>query len=165
MGERSVDMLKVGELAPDFELEDDSGARVRLSALRGKTVVLYFYPRDDTPGCTKEACSFRDSWAAVKASGAAVYGVSPDTVEKHKAFKDKYGLQFPLLSDHDRSVMKAYGAFGPKIMYGKEVEGVIRSTFIIGPDGRIAKVFPKVKPEGHAGEVLEALKEFGERKA
>ena len=150
-------MLKVGEMAPDFELEDDSGARVRLSELRGKTVVLYFYPRDDTPGCTKEACSFRDSWAAVKASGAAVYGLSPDTVEKHRAFREKYGLQFPLLSDRDRSVMKAYGAFGAKIMYGREVEGVIRSTFIIGPDGKVAKVFPKVKPEGHAAEVLEAL--------
>lgn len=150
-------MLKVGEMAPDFELEDDSGARVRLSGLRGKTVVLYFYPRDDTPGCTKEACSFRDSWAAVKASGAAVYGLSPDTVEKHRAFRDKYGLQFPLLSDRDRSVMKAYGAFGKKIMYGKEVEGVIRSTFIIGPDGKVAKVFPKVRPEGHASEVLAAL--------
>jgi peroxiredoxin Q/BCP len=150
-------MLKVGEMAPDFELEDDSGARVRLSDLRGKTVVLYFYPRDDTPGCTKEACSFRDSWAAVKATGAAVYGLSPDTVEKHRAFREKYGLQFPLLSDRDRSVMKAYGAFGAKIMYGREVEGVIRSTFIIGPEGKVAKVFPKVRPEGHAAEVLEAL--------
>jgi peroxiredoxin Q/BCP len=152
-------MLKVGEVAPDFELEDDSGARVRLSDLRGKTVVLYFYPRDDTPGCTKEACSFRDSWAGVKASGAVVYGLSPDTVEKHRAFRDKYGLQFPLLSDRDRSVMKAYGAFGAKIMYGREVEGVIRSTFIVGPDGKVTRVFPKVRPEGHAAEVLAALGE------
>lgn len=154
-------MLKEGDKAPDFELEADDGTRVRLSDLRGRTVVLYFYPRDDTPGCTKEACSFRDSWAAVKATGAAVYGVSPDTVEKHRAFRDKYGLQFPLLSDRERSVMKAYGAFGQKIMYGREVEGVIRSTFIIGPDGKVAKAFPKVKPEGHAGEVLDALGALG----
>lgn len=150
-------MIKVGEFAPDFELEADDGSRVKLSELRGKTVVLYFYPRDDTPGCTKEACSFRDSWAAVEATGAAVYGVSPDTIEKHGKFKEKYGLPFALLSDRERDVMKAYGAFGKKIMYGKEVEGVIRSTFIIGPDGRVAKVFPRVTPEGHAAEVLAAL--------
>jgi peroxiredoxin Q/BCP len=150
-------MLQAGDTAPDFELFADDGTKLRLSSLRGRTVVLYFYPRDDTPGCTKEACSFRDSWAAVKASGALVLGVSPDSAERHVKFKAKYNLPFPLLSDEDRSVMKAYGAFGKKLMYGKEVEGVIRSTFIIGPDGGIRKVFPKVKPEGHAAEVLAAL--------
>jgi peroxiredoxin Q/BCP len=150
-------MLKVGDAAPDFELESDAGARVRLSGLRGKAVVVYFYPRDDTPGCTKEACSFRDSWAAVKASGAVVVGISPDGVEKHRKFKDKYALPFTLLADPERRALSAYGAFGKKMMYGKEIEGVIRSTFIVGPDGRIAHVFPKVKPEGHAAEVLEAL--------
>jgi peroxiredoxin Q/BCP len=153
-------MLKLGDEAPDFELEADSGERVRLSALKGKIVALYFYPRDDTPGCTKEACSFRDSWAAVKASGAVVLGISPDSAERHRKFKEKYGLPFALLADPGRETLKAYGAFGKKLMYGKEVEGVIRSTFIVGADGRIAKVFPKVKPEGHAAEVLAAIKEL-----
>jgi len=150
-------MLKEGDKAPDFELEADDGTRVRLSDLRGRTVVLYFYPRDDTPGCTKEACSFRDSWAAVKATGAALYGLSPDSVERHGKFKAKFGLPFPLLADPEKTVLTAYGAYGPKTMYGKRVEGVIRSTFVIGPDGIIRKVFPKVKPEGHAAEVLAAL--------
>lgn len=153
-------MLKVGDTAPDFELDSDSGESVRLSGLRGKAVVVYFYPRDDTPGCTKEACSFRDSWAAVKSSGAIVLGISPDSVEKHRKFKDKYSLPFTLLADPERKALSAYGAFGKKMMYGKEVEGVIRSTFIIGPDGRIAHVFPKVKPEGHAAEVLKALQKM-----
>jgi peroxiredoxin Q/BCP len=154
-------MLKVGDIAPDFGLESDSGEQVRLSGLRGKTIVAYFYPRDDTPGCTKEACSFRDSWTAVKASGAVVLGISPDGVERHRRFKDKYSLPFALLADPDRATLKAYGAFGKKILYGKEAEGVIRSTFIVGPDGRIAHIFPKVKPEGHAAEVLEALSSLG----
>ncbi len=150
-------MLKVGDEAPDFELEADDGSRVRLSGLRGRTVVLYFYPRDDTPGCTKEACSFRDSWAAVRAKGAAVLGVSPDPAGRHAKFKAKYELPFTLLADADKAVMKAYGAFGKKTMYGKLIEGVIRSTFVIDPDGRVATVFPKVKPEGHAAEVLAVL--------
>jgi len=150
-------MVKEGDRAPDFDLEADDGTRVRLSSLLGKTIVLYFYPRDDTPGCTKEACSFRDSWAAVQAKGVVLMGVSPDPIERHLKFKAKYGLPFPLLVDQDKTVMKAYGAFGKKTMYGKLVEGVIRSTFIIGPDGRVKKVFPKVKPEGHAAEVLAAV--------
>ena len=150
-------MLKVGDEAPDFELEADDGSRVRLSGLRGRTVVLYFYPRDDTPGCTKEACSFRDSWAAVRAKGAVVLGVSPDPAGRHAKFKAKYELPFTLLADTDKAVMKAYGAFGKKTMYGKLIEGVIRSTFVIDPDGRVATVFPKVKPEGHAAEVLAVL--------
>jgi peroxiredoxin Q/BCP len=154
-------MLKEGDAAPDFELESDGGLKVKLSSLRGKTVVLYFYPRDDTPGCTKEACSFRDSWSAVEASGAEVLGISPDSTERHVRFKAKFGLPFALLADEGKAVIKAYGAFGKKLMYGKEVEGVIRSTFIVGPDGIVRKVFPKVKPEGHAGEVLAALKQLG----
>lgn len=151
-------MLKEGDTAPDFDLASDSGASTRLSSLRGKTVVIYFYPKDDTPGCTKEACSFRDSWAAVEASGALVLGISPDSSEKHGKFKAKYSLPFSLLADPEKATLKAYGAFGKKMMYGKEVEGVLRSTFIVGPDGKIAKVFPKVKPEGHAAQVLEAIK-------
>jgi peroxiredoxin Q/BCP len=154
-------MPKEGEKAPDFELASDRGTKERLSSLLGKTVVLYFYPKDDTPGCTTEACSFRDSWAAVEATGAVVFGISPDSVGSHVKFKAKYSLPFALLADEDKSVLKAYGAFGKKMMYGKEVEGVIRSTFIVGPDGLIRKVFPKVKPEGHAGQVLEALRELG----
>ena len=150
-------MLELGDEAPNFELETDSGERFRLSDLGGKLVVLYFYPRDDTPGCTKEACSFRDSWSAVKAAGAVVLGLSPDSAERHRKFKEKLSLPFPLLSDPDKSVLKAYGAYGKKKMYGKEVEGVLRSTFIIGADGKIAKVFRRVKPEGHAAEVLSAL--------
>lgn len=151
-------MLKEGEKAPDFELASDEGGKLRLSSLLGTTVVLYFYPRDDTPGCTKEACSFRDSWAAVKSSGALVFGISPDSPERHAKFRAKYQLPFTLLADPEKKVLKAYGAFGPKTMYGKLVEGVIRSTFIVGPDGNIRRVFPKVRPEGHAGEVLEALR-------
>jgi thioredoxin-dependent peroxiredoxin len=151
-------MLKEGSLAPDFNLANDGGASTRLSALRGKTVVLYFYPKDDTPGCTKEACSFRDSWAAVEAVGAVVLGISPDSAERHQKFKDKYALPFTLLADPDKATLKTYGAFGKKMMYGKEVEGVIRSTFIVDAEGRIAKVFPKVKPEGHAGAVLDAIR-------
>jgi peroxiredoxin Q/BCP len=154
-------MLKEGTVAPDFDLANDSGSSTRLSTLRGKTVVLYFYPKDDTPGCTKEACSFRDSWAAVEALGAIVLGISPDSIEKHGKFKAKYSLPFTLLADPDKAVLKVYGAFGPKMMYGKESLGVIRSTFIVGPDGTIAKVFPKVKPEGHAAQVLEAIKAIG----
>ncbi|MGO8695250.1 MAG: peroxiredoxin [Rectinemataceae bacterium] len=150
-------MPKEGEKAPDFELVSDDGTKVKLSSLRGKTVVLYFYPKDDTPGCTAEACSFRDSWAAVEASGALVFGISPDSAASHSEFKGKYSLPFALLADQDKAVLKAYGAFGKKVMYGKEVEGVIRSTFIVGPDGLVRKAFPKVKPEGHAAEVLAAL--------
>ncbi|HUW39789.1 MAG TPA: peroxiredoxin [Rectinemataceae bacterium] len=154
-------MLSEGDKAPDFELVSDSGSIVKLSSLRGRTVVLYFYPRDDTPGCTTEACSFRDSWAAVEAAGAAVFGISPDSAGSHVKFKAKYALPFTLLADEEKVALKAFGAFGKKLMYGKEVEGVIRSTFIVGPDGVIRKVFPKVKPEGHAAEVLGALKLMG----
>lgn len=150
-------MIAEGTKAPDFALRDADGKLWTLDDFAGSEFVLYFYPRDDTPGCTKEACSFRDSWAAVRAKGAAVLGVSPDPAGRHAKFKAKYELPFTLLADADKAVMKAYGAFGKKTMYGKLIEGVIRSTFVIDPDGRVATVFPKVKPEGHAAEVLAVL--------
>jgi peroxiredoxin Q/BCP len=150
-------MLKPGDPAPDFALQSDSGDTIRLADLRGRKVVLYFYPKDDTPGCTKEACGFRDRHRAFEDADAVVLGVSPDDVESHQAFKDKFDLPFPLLADPDHAVAQAYGAWGTKKMYGKEYEGILRSTFLIDERGRIAKVFEKVKPEGHAEEILQAL--------
>lgn len=150
-------MLSEGMSAPDFILDADDGGSLGLSSFPGKTVVLYFYPKDDTPGCTKEACGFRDAFDAFLAKGAAVIGVSPDTSASHGKFRSKYGLPFILLSDPDARVMKAYGAWGEKSMYGKKYEGVLRSTFIIGADGIIKKIFHKVKPEGHAEEILALL--------
>lgn len=152
-------MLKPGDPAPDFALESDSGETIRLEELRGRKVVLYFYPKDDTPGCTKEACGFRDRRDALGNLDTVVLGVSPDTISSHQAFKDKFDLPFALLADPDHAVAEAYGAWGTKKMYGKEYEGILRSTFIIDERGRIAKVFEKVKPEGHADEILEALGE------
>ncbi len=150
-------MIQEGETAPDFTLLSDQGEEITLSDLRGKKVVLYFYPRDDTPGCTKEACSFRDDYSIFLMKGAAVVGVSPDTVESHQKFKAKFGLPFYLLSDPDHKVAEMYGAWGEKNLYGKITMGIIRSTFVIDEDGKVIKVFPKVKPEGHAQEVLEYL--------
>jgi len=150
-------MVKEGEAAPEFTLEDDEGRKVSLSAFKGKTVVLYFYPKDDTPGCTKEACGFRDAYDDFLAKGAAVIGVSPDKAVSHARFKAKHGLPFVLLADPEHAVLSAYGAWGEKSMYGKRYEGVLRSTVVIGPDGDIRKVFPKVSPEGHAAEILAAL--------
>lgn len=150
-------MLKEGELAPDFTLQDDSGDQVTLSAFRGQKVVVYFYPKDNTSGCTKEACSFRDDYSQFTALGAAVIGISPDSIESHAKFKLQYGLPFYLVSDPDHVVAEAYGAWGEKKMYGRTYEGIIRSTFIVGEDGKLIKVFPKVKPEGHAQEVLPYL--------
>ena len=150
-------MVKEGEAAPEFTLEDDEGRKVSLSAFKGKTVVLYFYPKDDTPGCTKEACGFRDAYDDFLAKGAAVIGVSPDKAVSHARFKAKHGLPFVLLADPEHAVLSAYGAWGEKSMYGKRYEGVLRSTVVIGPDGAIRKVFPKVSPEGHATEILAAL--------
>jgi peroxiredoxin Q/BCP len=147
-------MLKDGDRAPDFDLATDGGERIRLSELRGERVVLYFYPKDDTSGCTKEACGFRDSMAAFRDRAIRVLGVSPDDVASHDRFRDKYDLNFPLLSDPDHAVAEAYGAWGTKKMYGREYEGVIRSTFVIGPDGVIEKVYPKVKPAEHAEQIL-----------
>ena len=147
----------VGEEAPDFELLDDAGQKVRLSDLRGQRVVLYFYPRADTPGCTKEACSFRDSFEAYQRKGTVILGVSPDTVQKQAKFKSKFELPFSLLADADHRVSEAYGVWGLKKFMGKEYMGVARTTFLVGADGKILRVFEGVKPEGHGGEVLEAL--------
>lgn len=151
-------MLSAGTKAPPFALQSDSGDLIKLEDLRGRKVVLYFYPKDDTSGCTVEACEFRDHWAAVKSAGAVVLGVSPDGVESHRKFKRKYELPFPLLADPDHRVAEQYGAWGEKSMYGRKYHGIKRSTFVIDDAGRVAKVFEKVKPKGHAGKVLEALR-------
>lgn len=150
-------MLKAGDKAPAFSLATDGGGKVSLKDLKGKKVVLYFYPKDDTSGCTTEACEFRDSWSAVKAAGAVVLGVSPDSAASHDKFKAKYKLPFTLLADPDHAVAESFGAWGEKSMYGRKYQGVLRATFIIDENGRIATVFPKVKPKGHAAEVLAAL--------
>lgn len=150
-------MLSKGDTAPDFTLPADGGGTVRLADLRGRRVVLFFYPKDDTSGCTKEACGFRDALPEFDAKDAAVLGVSPDGVGSHEKFRDKYDLTFPLLADTDHSVAEAYGAWGKKKLYGREYEGVLRSTFVIDADGRIENVYRKVKPEGHADEILADL--------
>ena len=149
--------MKPGAKAPAFRLPSDAGTPVALKDYAGRTVVLYFYPKDDTTGCTTEACDFRDNWRAVQAAGAVVLGVSPDGVASHQKFKKKYELPFTLLVDADHAVAEAYGAWGEKSMYGRKYYGVLRSTFIIDPRGKIARVFSKVKPRGHAAEVLAAL--------
>ena len=151
-------MLNAGVKAPDFALPADDGTTVTLAGLKGRTVVLFFYPKDDTSGCTKEACGFRDSWKDVQRTGAVVLGVSPDGVTSHQKFKEKYALPFPLLADTDHRVAGAYGVWGEKSMYGKHYMGILRTTFLIDGNGRIARVFEKVKPEGHAAEVLTALR-------
>lgn len=150
-------MLNEGDMAPDFELATDGGGSLKLSDLLGKRVVLYFYPKDDTSGCTKQACGFRDTQAALTGKNAIVIGVSPDGVASHDRFRDKYELNFPLLSDPDHSVADAYGAWGKKKMYGREYEGVLRSTFVIDADGRIEKVYAKVKAAENARQILEDL--------
>jgi len=152
-------MPKVGELAPDFELRDDSGEAHRLSERRGHFTVVYFYPADDTPGCTKEACAFRDNDAAFKNADTAVWGLSPQGPASKAAFRAKYGLPFTLLADEDHAVADAYGAWGEKTNYGKTYWGIVRASFLVGGDGRIVRVWPKVNPEGHATEVLAALDE------
>ena len=156
-GIHAMTQLREGAEAPEFTLEFDSGDTVSLAQLRGKPVVLYFYPRDDTPGCTTEACEFRDAWDDVKKTGAVVLGVSPDTVASHRKFKSKFWLPFPLLADPDHEVAERYGAWGERSMYGRKFQGILRTTFVIGPDGRIRKVFERVKPKGHAAQVLESL--------
>jgi peroxiredoxin Q/BCP len=150
-------MLSEGMIAPDFTLATDGGGEVALSDYRGKRVVLYFYPKDDTPGCTTEACGFRDAHAQLIAAGAVVLGVSPDTVNSHGTFRLKFALPFALLSDPDHRVAELYGAWGEKRMYGKTTMGIIRSTFVIDEQGKILKVFPKVKVENHSQEVLAVL--------
>ena len=153
-------MLAPGDKAPAFSLTADDGRTVRLSELEGRPVVLYFYPKDDTPGCTKEACSFRDAWADVQDTGAAVFGVSPDGVASHQRFRAKYRLPFALLADADHAVAEAYGAWGEKSMYGKKYQGILRTTFLIDGAGTVRRVFEKVKPEGHAEEVLAAIQQL-----
>ncbi len=150
-------MLNVGDRAPDFDLPDQTGKTHSLASLKGKQVVVYFYPKDDTPGCTVEACSFRDEYAALKKKDAVVLGVSPQGTDSHKRFADKYSLPFPLLADVDHQLAEAFGAWGEKSNYGKTYMGILRSTFIIGGDGKISHVWPKVKTQGHGAEVLAAL--------
>jgi len=154
------DWIEEGEKAPDFTLPDDAGNTVKLSALKGKPVVLYFYPKDDTPGCTKEACSFRDRQAELKQRGAVVLGVSPDDVASHARFRDKFHLNFPLLADDGHRVAERYGAWREKNMYGKKSMGVQRSTFLIDGDGVVRRAWKKVSVDGHDDEVLAALDEL-----
>lgn len=150
-------MLKENDKAPDFTLPDAEGKSVSLSQFRGKQVVVYFYPKDDTPGCTTEACGFRDVYDSILAKGAVVVGISPDGTKSHAKFRDKYQLPFHLVADESHATIEAYGAWGEKNMYGKKSMGVIRSTFLVGTDGLIKKAWPKVSPEGHAQEILAAL--------
>ncbi|OGO20246.1 MAG: peroxiredoxin [Chloroflexi bacterium RBG_16_48_8] len=150
-------MPQVGEWAPDFELETDSGETQRLSELRGKRVILYFYPKADTPGCTTEACGFRDDFSSFEDKNAVILGVSPDAVKKQAHFKSKHNLPFPLLADSDHQVAEMYGVWRLKKMMGREYMGVVRTTFIIDEEGKISHVFEGVKPNVHSGEVLEAL--------
>ena len=152
-------MIRTGEPAPPFTLSDADGGTVALKDLAGKHVVLYFYPKDDTPGCTKEACGFRDAWHDLQALGAVVLGVSPDSGASHTRFAEKYRLPFPLLSDPDKRVMQEYGAWGEKTLYGRKTTGVIRSTVLIGPDGRVRRHWPRVaNAETHPDQVLAALR-------
>ncbi len=150
-------MIEEGQEAPDFELETDDGATLRLSDLRGKQVVLYFYPRDDTPGCTTQARGIRDAWADFGEADAVVFGVSPDTAETHRNFKQKYGLPFTLLADPDHEVAERYGVWVERQHSGKTYMGINRSTFVIGPDGTVEKALYGVKADGHAELVLGAL--------
>jgi peroxiredoxin Q/BCP len=149
--------LKEGSLAPEFNLSDETGNQRRLSEFRGKPVVLYFYPKDDTPGCTTEACNFRDDYDVYRQAGVVVLGVSPDSAKSHTKFKEKYHLPFTLLADIDHKVCEAYGVWGRKKFMGKEYDGVFRTTFVIDENGTIVKVFENVKPDGHSKEVLGAL--------
>ena len=157
MSKPATSDLKVGQKAPDFTVMDDQGEKVKLADLKGKKVVLYFYPKDDTPGCTKEACAFRDGIDKIKKRGAVVLGVSADSMESHKKFKSKFDLNFPLLADSDKKMIEAYGVWKEKSMYGKKYMGIERTTFVIDENGKIAHIFPKVKVDQHYDEVLEAL--------
>jgi peroxiredoxin Q/BCP len=149
--------LKPGDPAPDFAIPSTDGSVVRLADLRGKHVVLYFYPKDDTPGCTKEACGFRDAHAKFKRKGVVVLGASTDPVKSHAKFAAKFELPFPLLADEKKELVQAYGAWGEKVFMGRKYQGTHRVTFHIDPEGRIAHVWPEVKPEEHAAEVLKAI--------
>lgn len=149
--------LKVGDVAPAFTASTNGGQTVSLADFAGRSVILYFYPRDDTPGCTKEACAFRDAFADFTAKGAVVLGVSADSVKSHDKFVKKFTLPFPLLADEDKRIVEAYGVWGEKSFLGRRYQGIHRVTFLIGGDGRIQKIWPKVKPVEHAAEVLAAL--------
>ncbi|WP_319561650.1 thioredoxin-dependent thiol peroxidase [Marispirochaeta sp.] len=150
-------MVEEGTVIEDFSLQDGEGQDVSLSDFSGKKVVVYFYPKDNTPGCTKEACSFRDNYDAILDKGAVVLGISADSVQSHGKFKAKFDLPFYLLSDPDKKVLKRFGAWGEKKMYGKTYEGILRSTFILDEDRRVIKVFPKVSPSDHGSEILTYL--------
>ena len=150
-------MLKVGDPAPDFEAVLDSGEKVSLDQFKGKRVVLYFYPKDNTPGCTREACDFRDNISDIEQKDVVVLGVSPDSVKSHQKFKEKFDLPFPLVSDEAREVAQAFGVWREKKMYGKTRMGIVRSTFIIDEEGRLAKVYDNVKVKGHLEDVLQSL--------
>ncbi len=151
-------MLEVGQQAPDFTLQSHDGTPVTLSALRGRPVVVYFYPKSDTPGCTTQACGIRDHWDEFRAAGAAVLGISPDPVARQAKFVDKYDLPHIILADPDREALEAYGAWGERRRQGKTSHGVIRSTVLVDPDGNVAAVWPKVKPAEHTNDVLEAIR-------
>ncbi len=152
--------LSVGDKAPNFTLPDQEGQEHTLSAYKGSPVVLYFYPKDHTSGCTTEACGFRDDYSAYQKAGVTILGVSPDSPKTHTNFIAKHDLPFTLLADTEREVLKLYGAWGLKKMYGREYEGVLRTTFLIGADGKIAKIYEKVKPAAHSAEILADLKEL-----
>lgn len=154
---RNMTGLKIGGKAPEFTLLNDEGKKVSLSDFRGKKVILYFYPRDNTPGCTRESCAFRDSLSEIKRRGGAVLGVSTDSVPSHRSFKQKYALNFPLLSDADKKVVHAYGIWKQKSLYGRKYMGLERSTFLINEEGNISKIFPKVQVDGHLEETLAVL--------
>ena len=153
-------MLEVGQIAPDFSLHDQDGQVRSLADARGRWVVVYFYPKDDTPGCTKEACAFRDGLPRFDGLNAVVWGVSADDEKAHRKFAEKFGLNFPLLVDPDKGVLEAYGAWVEKSLYGKRYMGVQRITYLIDPDGKVARAWPKVKPEEHAEEVAVVLAEL-----
>jgi len=156
-----ADWIEVGKKAPAFTLTADDGKKVKLSDLKGSPVVLYFYPKDDTPGCTKEACAFRDRKAEMEKLGAKLLGVSPDTVESHVKFRDKYRLNFPLLADPDHALAEKYGAWREKNMYGKKTMGIQRSTYLIDAGGKVARVWQRVSVDGHDEEVIAAIQSLG----
>ncbi len=157
----SAEHLQIGDPAPEFSLDDSNGTRISLNEYLGKKkIVLYFYPRDNTPGCTKEACSFRDFFPSIENENTIIFGISPDTIQSHLKFIAKFNLNFILLSDSDHKVAELYGAWGEKKLYGKTSMGIIRKTFIIDMQGKIAKIYHKVKPENHGEEVLNELKKI-----
>ncbi len=155
-----TDWLEIGQQAPDFSLYADDGSRIKLSSLRGNPVVVYFYPKDDTPGCTREACAFRDLKDELQQAGAKLIGISPDAIESHVQFRDKYQLNFPLLADPDHKTAEKYGAWRVRNLYGKKTMGIQRSTFLIDQRGRVAKVWKSVKVDGHDQQVVRAIGEL-----